>query len=123
MRASELDNPFWASLDTCHRDLALRHGDVARFPPAYAPFLGVPGEEGADAADIAVALQALVEPGETVYLLGVGPPPLDAGWDLTAHLPLSQMVCTRPVPGIEGPAIIELGPTHRADVLAVTALV
>ncbi|MEG3156496.1 GNAT family N-acetyltransferase [Lysobacter zhanggongensis] len=123
MRASELDNPFWASLDTCHRDLALRHGDVARFPPAYAPFLGVPGEEGADAADIAVALQALVEPGETVYLLGVGPPPLDAGWDLTAHLPLSQMVCTRPVPGIEGPAIIELGPTHRADVLALTALV
>ena len=45
MRASELDNPFWASLDTCHRDLALRHGDAARFPPAYAPFLGVPGDE------------------------------------------------------------------------------
>lgn len=120
MVATELDNPFWASLTTCHRDLALRHGDVARFPPEYAPFLGVASADADDAAD---AITALVEPGEMVYLLGTAPPVLPAGWDLTAHLPLAQMACTAEVPVVDGPEVIELGPAHRADVLALTALV
>lgn len=122
MVASELDNPFWASLTTRHRDLALRRGGVARFPPAFAPFLGVAGTDAAD-ADAAGAIASLVEPGETVYLLGAAPPPLPAGWDLTVHLPLAQMVCTGEVPVVDGPEVIELGAAHRADVLALTALV
>lgn len=35
-----LDNPFWSALDSIHRDIALRAGDVARYPADHAPFLG-----------------------------------------------------------------------------------
>ena len=49
------DNPFWSALDTLHRDIALRAGDVARYPPAYAPFLGIADAE----ADVVGAFDAL----------------------------------------------------------------
>jgi len=118
MVASDLDNPFWASLRSRHRGLAVSVGDVARYPPEFAPFLGVADRDN----EAEAALAALVQPGETVYLLGVAPRP-PAGWDLTAHLPLAQMVCTAPLPEVDGPEIIELDAAHRADVLALTALV
>jgi ribosomal protein S18 acetylase RimI-like enzyme len=118
MPVPDLDNPFWSSLRSRHRALAQCVGDVARYPPEFAPFLGVADRD----ADAAGALAALVQPDETVYLLGVAPY-LDAGWDLTAHLPLAQMVCTGPLPEVDGPPVIELTAAHRADVLALTALV
>lgn len=117
MVAPELDNPFWSSLCTRHRGLALRAGDVARYPPEYAPFLGV----AHDRVD-ADAIASLLEPGESVYLLGVAPE-LPAGWTLKAYEPLAQMVCAAPLQAVDGPEIIELSDTHRADVLALTALV
>lgn len=113
-----LDNPFWSSLCSVHRDLALAIGEVARFPPEYAPFLGVANTE----VDADAALDALIAPDETVYLIGPAPR-VSAAWSLKAYAPLAQMVCeqTLPVPG--GPEIIELGEAHRADVLELTALV
>jgi ribosomal protein S18 acetylase RimI-like enzyme len=115
----ELDNPFWASLCNRHRDLARCVGDVARYPADYAPFLGV-ANAGVDAA---AALDTLVEAGETTLLLGVAPRLPDDGWRLVPEGPLAQMICTAPIPTVDGPPVIELTDAHRADALALTALV
>lgn len=114
----ELDNPFWSSLATRHHNLAQRVGEVARFPAQYAPFLSVANAD-VNAAD---ALPELVGAGETVVLLGVAPraPP---GWTLQADQPLTQMVCESALADVDGPAIIALGEAHRADALALAALV
>lgn len=118
MDASALDNPFWSSLRTRHRGLALTAGNVARYPPEYAPFLGVADSDaGAEAA-----LASLVAPGETVLLLGVAPR-LPEAWSLESQGGLAQMICTAPIPVIGGPEIIELDESHGVDVLALTALV
>ncbi len=114
-----LDNPFWSALDSIHREVALHHGEVARYPAEYAPFLGVAGAD----ADVVPALEALVAPGETVLLLGVAPTRLPAGWRLQALGDLAQMVCDAPIDLVDGPGVIELTQVHRADVLALTALV
>lgn len=116
MDAVVLDNPFWSSLRTRHRELALTAANVARYPPEYAPFLGVAN------ADADAAIASLVAPGETVLLLGVAPK-LSGDWQLESQGDLAQMVCTAPIPLVDGPEIIELDESHRADVLALTALV
>ena len=118
MIAPELDNPFWSSLQTRHRGIALRHGEAARYPAEFAPFLGV-AHAG---VDIAEAVAPLVAPGESVYLLGVAPV-LPDGWQLEAFRPLAQMVCAAPIEVVDGPEIIPLSEAHRADVLELTALV
>jgi GNAT superfamily N-acetyltransferase len=118
MHIAELDNPFWSSLRSRHRQIAQCIGDVARYPPEFAPFLGVASAD----ADVAEAFDSLVEPDETVYLLGVTPR-MPNGWLLEAQLPLAQMICTTTIPVIDGPDVIELSAAHQADVLALTALV
>lgn len=116
--APELDNPFWSSLCSLHRGIALREGEVARYPAAFAPFLGVANAGIAAAAAIA----ALVKPQESVYLLGVTPA-APRGWLLDAFAPLAQMICPAPIAVLGGPPVIELTAAHRDDVLALTALV
>jgi ribosomal protein S18 acetylase RimI-like enzyme len=118
MTATELDNPFWSSLRSRHRALARSHGDAARYPAEFAPFLGVANAQ----VDVAEALESLIDPGESVYLLGVAPA-LPGGWRIEAYGPLAQMVCTAPMTVIDGPQVIELSEAHHADVLALTALV
>ncbi|MBO9664037.1 GNAT family N-acetyltransferase [Dokdonella sp.] len=113
-----IDNPFWAALDSIHADLALRCGEVARYPAAYAPFLGV----AADGIEATEALEQLVAPGESVYLIGAVPR-VPAGWTLETFGVLAQMVRDAPLQGVDGPAIVALSPAHRADVLELTALV
>ena len=75
MAAHELDNPFWSSLQTRHRHIAQQAGNVARYPREFAPFLGAASAE----VDIAEAIESLVAPDESVYLLGVLPE-VPAGW-------------------------------------------
>ncbi|MBD9478214.1 GNAT family N-acetyltransferase [Pseudoxanthomonas sp. PXM02] len=113
-----LDNPFWSALDSIHGDIALRAGEVARYPAAYAPFLGIAS------ADLSVehAFDTLVAPGESVYLIGIAPSRHE-GWSLQAFRPLAQMVCDAPLAVAEGPDIVPLGEAQRGDVLALTALV
>lgn len=118
MIAAELDNPLWSSLHSRHRAIARCRGEVARYPADFGPFLGVSSAQ----ADVAEAFAALIDPGETVYLLGVAPA-VPRGWVLEAHAPLAQMVCTAPIDAVDGPAVIELSDAHRADVLALVALV
>lgn len=113
-----LDNPFWSALDSIHREVALRSGDVARYPAAFAPFLGVASVDTA-AGD---AFDLLVAPGESLYLLGIAPVS-SVGWRLQAFRPLAQMVCDAPLPMADGPDIVPLGDAQREDVLALTALV
>lgn len=118
MGDTPLDNPFWSSLQTRHARLALRADGVARYPLEYAPFLGV----AQDGLAVDEALSTLVAPGESVYLLGVTPQ-VPAGWTLVPLGPLAQMVCDEPLEVVDGPEIVPLDETHRADVLALTALV
>jgi GNAT superfamily N-acetyltransferase len=118
MNLAELDNPFWSALRSRHRDIALCRGEAARYPAAFAPFLGVASAQ----ADVAGALATLVGADESVYLLGVAPA-LPHGWVLDAFAPLAQMICMAPIAVIDGPPVIELTEAHRADVLALTALV
>jgi len=119
MSVTGLDNPFWSSLQTRHRAIAQQVGDVARYPADYAPFLGV-AHAGVDVRD---AAEALVAPGESVYLLGVAPHLVPDGWRLETFPELAQMVCTARLEVVDGPEIIPLGARHRDDVLALTALV
>ncbi len=118
MDFAELDNPIWASLQSRHRHLARCKDAAARYPGEVAPFIAV---ASADAnADDAIA--SLIEADETVYLLGIAPKVSDA-LSLKAFEPLTQMICTEALAVIDGPQIIELSEAHRADVLALTALV
>jgi GNAT superfamily N-acetyltransferase len=118
MIAAELDNPFWSALGSRHQAIALCRGEAARYPASFAPFLGVANAQ----ADVTAAIGSLVATGESVYLLGVAPA-LPHGWVLDAFPPLAQMICTAPIPVVDGPAVIELTEAHRADALALTALV
>jgi ribosomal protein S18 acetylase RimI-like enzyme len=113
-----LDNPFWSALNTLHADIARVDGAVRRYPSNYAPFLGV---DDAD-ADVAPALDRLLLADESVYLLGVACV-APAGWQLEAFQPLAQMVCDAPLAELDGPPILPLDESHRADLLALTALV
>ncbi|MBS0438972.1 MAG: GNAT family N-acetyltransferase [Proteobacteria bacterium] len=118
MDDSLIDNPFWASLLTRHRAIALRDGDAARYPAQFAPFVGVANADS-DAGD---ALTRLVGAEQNLLLLGVAPR-LPAPWTLEAFHPLAQMIRSAPLSVVDGPEIIPLSSAHRADVLALTALV
>lgn len=113
-----LDNPFFAALSSLHAPLARVRGDARRYPADVAPFLGVAHAD----ADVDANLEGLLAPGEDAYLLGVLPR-VPAGWEVQAYRPLAQMVCDAPLDVADGPDPIPLGPEHRDDVLALTALV
>jgi len=114
----ELDNPIWSSLRTLHRGLARAADGVARYPAGHAPFLAV-ADMDADPRE----LEALVDPGEAVYLLGVVPRSLPPDWQLQAFAPLAQMVCDVPPALPAGPPMLPLGDGHRGEARALTALV
>jgi GNAT superfamily N-acetyltransferase len=119
MSAHPLDNPFWTALASRHADLAQRHGDVARYPADVAPFLGLAHAD----VDMAGAVDALVPPGDSVYLLGVAPARVPQGWHLEAFAPLAQMIREAPVDVPGGAGFRQLDHLDRDDVLALTALV
>ncbi len=114
-----LDNPFWTALASRHAQLALRHGEVARYPADIAPFLGLAHAE----VDAGTAFDALVPPGDSVYLLGIAPARVPAGWRLDAFAPLAQMIRETPVDVPDGGAVRQLDDDDRDDVLALTARV
>ena len=117
--SADLDNPFWSALCSRYAGIAHRVGEAARYPAAFAPFLGV-AHDGVDVRD---ALDALIAADESVYLLGVAPR-VPEGWRLQAFGDLAQMIRTEPLTVEDGSDIVPLStPEHRADVLALTALV
>jgi ribosomal protein S18 acetylase RimI-like enzyme len=114
-----LDNPFFAALAGIHRDIALRRGDVVRYPADVAPFLGIAHAD----VDIGDAFDDLVPVGDEALLLGIAPTRMPRGWTLEPFADLAQMVRGEPLEDVDGPDILELGERHRGDVLALTALV
>jgi ribosomal protein S18 acetylase RimI-like enzyme len=114
-----LDNPFWSALDSLHARFALGTDEIRRFPADVAPFMGV-AHSGVNTVGV---LDSLVPEGDSVLLMGVAPARLPPGWALDPLEDLAQMTCDGEVAVPEGPPIIELGPEHRADALALTALV
>lgn len=119
MDAHPLDNPFFSALSTLHGSFALGQSGVLRYPADVAPFLGL-----ADASvPVAEAFEALVPEGDTALLLGIAPQALPARWQLQPLDTLLQMTCDHPLALPDGPDIIELTSAHRADLLALTALV
>jgi ribosomal protein S18 acetylase RimI-like enzyme len=113
-----LDQPILASLASLHRDMALRAGGAVRYPADVAPFFAV--EDPANDATQAVA--QLLSPGESVLLLGLAPTRVE-GARLHPFPDLAQMTCDTPLEDVDGPPILALDESHRADVLALTALV
>jgi GNAT superfamily N-acetyltransferase len=113
-----LDNPVWSSLTTMHAALALGAGSVRRYPPSVAPFLAVEAE----GTPLSAADPSLLSAGDTALLVGPRPA-VPAGWQVEDLGAILQMVCDA-VPHVpEGPAIDELGPAQRSEILALTALV
>lgn len=119
MPAHPLDNPFHSALDSIHAGLALRRGEVVRYPAEFAPFLAIPHAE----ANVEHGLEAMVPAGDSVLMLGVLPDALPDGWLLEPFKDLAQLHCEHELEVIDGPDIVQLHETHRADVLALTALV
>lgn len=117
MAAHVLDNPVWQSLSTLHGGLALRDGDVVRYPADVAPFLAIP----AAGPVAATALDALVGD-ETVLMIGPRPA-VPAGWQLGDLGAILQMVCEARLAEPDGPPIAPLLDADRPAVLALTALV
>lgn len=113
-----LDNPFWSSLRTRHRRLAVGTDDVLRYPSEIAPFLGVASAD----VDAEAALASLVTADETMLVLGVAPK-LSSAWRVQLLENLAQMICTQPVDVLDGPEIIELHEAHHANIQALTARV
>lgn len=119
MNDAALDNPVWAALHGRHAHCAIGDATALRYPADMAPFVGV----RTGCATVADAtLDALVARDERVYLLGHAPAVSDA-WSLHAYAPLAQMACGEPLAAVDGPPIVPLDASRRADVLALTGLV
>ena|SRR5947209_4699419 len=91
-----LDNPVWSALTACQAEVALGNQLARRFPAEMAA-------HGALASPTSEAFKALshISP-EPVGLFFPGPPQLPAGWRITRHLRMFQMVHeAKPVPQIQ----------------------
>jgi len=82
-----LDNPAWWALDSYHANFAIG-GDLAkRYQPGILPFAAC-HPVGQDSV---AALDPLINPGESFYLIGELPTP-PAGWIVELELPCAQMI-------------------------------
>lgn len=118
MNSSPLENPFWSALSTHHANLAIADELARRYPADIAPFAGVVTSDARAVAQ----LERLVSAGESLYLLGLVPE-LGPAWTVQRRSSLPQMVCAEPIEVRPGPDWVELNDAHRADMLALTALV
>src|SRR6266850_8240068 len=84
----ELDNPFWSSLTTRHAHLAQGGTLARRYPVAISPIAGL---TGVGAANIA-ALQALVEVGDDMGIVGPLVPALPGNWETLYESQITQMI-------------------------------
>lgn len=120
MDTHPLDNPFWSALHDLHGDLALRSGEVMRYPADIAPFLGIANAD----VEMEEALEVLLPADDVTLMLGIAPAVLSSRWQLTPLETLAQMTCDHALQVIDGPDITPLiDDAQRDDVLALTALV
>jgi len=136
----ELDNVMWESLQTRHKELAVRDGNrVVRYPADVAPFFGVPSDTQSkattttkDEAEYQLvnddeSLERLVPPGDLVYCIGV-PARLsnkNQSFVLEGPVMLHQLAYLERLDEIEGQREIVplVTDQHRKDVLELAAMV
>jgi ribosomal protein S18 acetylase RimI-like enzyme len=118
MDSHPLDNPIWQSLITKHANLAITNDVAARYPAAVAPFAAVANRSEAAGE----RLKEIVEPGESVYIVGVAPP-LGPGWQVLLQASIAQMVCHARIEPKPGPQLRRLTTADRDDMLGLTARV
>lgn len=111
-----LDNPIWHSLNTRHAHLAIENSMARRYPPQVTPFIAVREASKRAAAD----LNAIVEDGERVGILGVIPP---LGWSIVREIEIHQYVRPESLPAEPDPEAILLTEEHIPAMLELTALV
>jgi len=113
-----LDNPVWQSLTSLHAGVARRKANAARYPADVAPFAAVDAFD----RDASSQLAALLEPGETVLLVGPSPE-FGPGWKIEPLEHIAQMICNERLVVPDGPPVLALGTMHVADIIALTARV
>ena len=111
----ELDNPFWSSLTTRHAHIAQGGTLARRYPVAISPIAGLPGVGPANVA----ALQALVEVGDDMGIVGPLVPALPENWETLHESQITQMIRAdrSPLPDRDIGASI-LGADDVAEMLA-----
>ncbi|WP_256788465.1 GNAT family N-acetyltransferase [Frankia sp. AvcI1] len=108
-----LDNPAFASLLGPHAHLAVRQGDVLRYPEDVAPFIALPDDPDADTWRDAATL---LGPGAVLPLAGFdGEPP--TGWEVIGHGAGVQLVDDGVAAAPDDEAV-RLGPDDVGDILA-----
>lgn len=113
MSAHPLDHPVWSALISRHAGFALRRENLARYPAQVAPFVAIDPQHAHEMR----ALAGWIDAGESIVFVGDAPQP-GAGWSLLEPPSyIAQMTCTTRVPVPDGPRVIELDASHRADVL------
>jgi GNAT superfamily N-acetyltransferase len=111
-----LDNPARAALLGPQASLALRQGDVLRYPADVSPFIALPDEPGpADWQDAA----RLLGPGGILVTAAVPVMP-PADWDLVMDIPGVQMVDAGLAAAPDGEAV-PLGAADAAEMLELVA--
>ena len=110
-----LSNPMWASLSSKHEAFALASGNLLRFQPDVAPFCAVEHDA------VALTDGSRLQPGETVYFLGVVPQ-LPTHYAVLGESAVLQMVFAGAPPMGDDDAQL-LGPHDNAAMLGLTALV
>jgi ribosomal protein S18 acetylase RimI-like enzyme len=111
---------IWEALTSSHQDLALAHGLARRYPANIAPFAAL-ADTSADAAN---DLFALLDPEESVYVLGEQPS--HPGLACQAVVPCLQMVFPESAPFPPAPASLlmpeALNGDHAAEMLDLIAV-
>ena len=112
----ELDHPVWSCLTTRHAPLARGGALARRYPEAISPIGAVSGVSAAHGA----ALEALIEVGDDVALIGPAPA-LGANWETLYASRLTQMIRRDRSPLPQGD--VEAATLGGADVPEMLALV
>jgi ribosomal protein S18 acetylase RimI-like enzyme len=110
-----LDNPFWSCLATRHAHLALGGTLARRYPADISPIAGLPAVAGANVA----ALEALVDVGDDMGLVGPCVPALASNWETLHAAELTQLfrVDRSPLPEREDDVVV-LGAAEVPEMLA-----
>ena len=115
-----LQDAIWGALTSSHRHLAQVHGAARRYPKNIAPFAAVERVSTAAMVD----LRELLQPGESVYLLGPAPPETP-GLDRGTTIACLQMILPTGAPfplSNEKIKVEILNESHAAEMLALITL-
>ena len=106
-----LDRPIWSALTGKHAHLARGTPAALRYDPDISPFVAAADES----PESLLALQQLVQPGETVVLVQSEPILLPAGLTVVGQARAVQMIAAEIAPAPQDERLHRLGPTDEAE--------